>query len=492
MSDDDDLPPITNVVNAKDLFGKKTGPAKSDIDEIVDTFNLKYGKCVIGDKFRVIVEKPNNKTGFMIKKDFEDSNAHIKVPIMDGNTGALKYVPAARVWLEHPKALMYRDVIFDPSKSFDRYNDKIYNLWRGFAVEPIEGKCCDTLGYIKKRLCSDDDNHFGRLIAWVSHMFQKPWELPGTAVAIQGEEEGTGKSFFPLILSRLLDGKVDIPTLFFKASNAKMITGDFTGHLEHCLLVHAEEAFRAESDREDSIIKDLITGEYLPINPKGLQAKLVKNYTRLILTGNPSHIVKASRFARRFFVLKLSDGYEYDVEYFTSILNELEHGGYEALMHYFMTFDISKYDLRLVPKTLGLLEQKLESLKNEERFWYNMLWTGELRFDNSTDSGNHYKPNFCRKEFYSAKYVMINLFKRSIGKDSSRNRSDEVSFGMKFSKFFMNENGEKTLRTFYDGKCNYYVIPSLDVARQLFDHYLRQKVAWPDIDDWREKQFGND
>lgn len=207
---------------------------------------------------------------------------------------------------------------------------------------PIKGKCYQTLRYIRDVLCNGKKDQYRWLMAWVAHLTQRPWEKPETAVAIQGEEEGTGKSFFPWILGELLDGKGMSHKLYFEASNSKMITGDFNGDLERCLLLHAEEAFRAESEREDSIIKNLISDHNLGINPKGIEAKLSKNFIRLILTGNPPHIVKAGRFARRFLVLKISDKRRLDTVYFKKLTDELENGGFEALMYYLMHLSYSQ------------------------------------------------------------------------------------------------------------------------------------------------------
>jgi hypothetical protein len=320
------------------------------VDDVLELLNKRFASCSYNSKFYVL-EETEDDIIFRAKKDFVDLLANMQVPISDGKT--MRHVPATKIWLEHPKRRHYVKVVFDPSKPFDR-NSKVFNRYRGFAIKPIKGECGKFLGYVKAVLCRDNEEHFPWLMGWTSHIFQKPAEKPETAVAIQGEEEGSGKSFFAKIISHLLDGVASEPKLFFKTSNARLITGDFTGHLEYCLLVHAEEAFRAESEREDSILKDLITGDHISINPKGIQAKIIKHYARLILTGNPPHIVKASRFARRFLVLKISDKHVCDTEYFREILEELNNGGYEALMHYFMNYDISKVNLRIAPKTAGL------------------------------------------------------------------------------------------------------------------------------------------
>src|SRR5262249_50049701 len=43
-----------------------------------------------------------------------------------------------------------------------------------------------------------------------------------------------------------------------------------------------------------------------------------------------------------------------------------------------LNFDLSKVDLRSVPKTKALLEQKLHSLGGEQAWWLGVLMRGEL------------------------------------------------------------------------------------------------------------------
>lgn len=458
--------------------------------------------------FKVIDESIQGEVAFLNKKEFLDMRAHDKLQIIStGTNGDIKskFEPKAKAWLEHPKHRLYRRTIFDLRRPRDPnvWGPLVdYNLFAGFGVQPKKGQCYKTLQYIRNVLCSGNKEQYRWFMAWTAHIFQRAHEKPETAVAIQGEEEGTGKSFFPWILSKLLDGREYSNThkLYFKASNAKMITGDFSGHLEHCVLLHAEEAFRAESDREDSIIKDLISGEEIGINAKNIEAKLSKSYLRLILTGNPPHIVKAGRFARRFLVLRISSKHVLDTEYFKTLSDELYNGGFEALMHYLMHYPIHKFNLRVVLKTQALLDQKIESMKGEERFWYNLLQQGEIPILGE-NQGKWYGNNI--KEFIVIKYKLFNMFQRYMNKRVEKNRSDEISFGARFAKFFPIVNDKQEIQNDRDGKpmkylktdkvqeTNCYIIPPLDMCRNLFDAYMGQKCEWEHIEHWSDKQYGD-
>ena len=60
-------------------------------------------------------------------------------------------------------------------------------------------------------------------------------------------------------------------------------------------------------------------------------------------------------------------------KYFSAIATQLNNGGYEALMHYLMNYKYDEADLRDVPKTEALLEQKLQSLNHEQQWWLEVL-----------------------------------------------------------------------------------------------------------------------
>lgn len=513
MSDEfDDHPTDEKLArDAKKILGDKVVqfPEKKESkeiskDEVIERLNKYFGTVLHDSKYKIINRSIPGRIIFMTKKDFVDSLAHEKMLITTTdpqNNVKAKFEPVTKYWLEHKNHKQFGVVVFDPRKPHNWEEDKDFNLFNDFGIKAKKGQCYKTLQYIKNVLCGGNKEHYRWLMAWCAQMFQKPEEKPETAVAIQGEEEGTGKSFFPQILAKLLDGKEygNAHKLYFTTSNPKMITGDFSGHLEHCILLHAEEAFRAESDREDSIIKNLISEDNLSINAKNIEAKLSKNFIRLILTGNPPHIVKAGRFARRFLVLKISSKYRLNTAYFKELSDELTRGGYEALMYYFMHYPIHKFNLRIVLKTEGLLEQKLDSMTGDERFWYTLLHTGELPIYGENEN-KHY--NFG-KEYLVIKYKLFNMFQRFMNKRQGKNRSDEVSFGMRFSKFFpvIDDNG--TIQTDRDGKqmkllkadkyteLNCYVIPPLQVCRRLFDAYIGHRCEWPYTEDWTDKQFGD-
>jgi hypothetical protein len=189
-----------------------------------------------------------------------------------------------------------------------------------------------------------------------------------------------------------------------------------------------------------------------------------------------------------------------DTAYFKEILHELNNGGYEALMYYLMHYPIDKFNLREAPKTEALLDQKLESLPATDRFWYTSLYQGELIIL-GTNENKYYGKG---KEYMVIKYKLFNQYQRFANKKEGKNRSDEVSFGMRFSQFFpmldgggniMKERNGKNMKFLKNDKfqeLNCYIIPTLAICRLMFEAYIGHKIDWPDDGEWVEKQYNSD
>ena len=235
----------------------------------------------------------------MTKRDFVDAYEHMNIfSLSDDNKP--KNFPITELWLKYPDRRKYEGIIFDPSKLYDR-NDEYYNTWRGFAITPGIGNVDRYLEYVLKIVVSGNKEHYEWLLDWVSHIFQKPWEKPGTSVILRGIE-GIGKSFFAETIGQLLSGHKNnkINHLYFKTSNPEHVMNHFNDHLANIILLHLEETFWAGDKKGAHLIKDFVAGDELSIGQKHLSTKMQRNYMRLIMNGNDDWLVPAGMESRRF------------------------------------------------------------------------------------------------------------------------------------------------------------------------------------------------
>ena len=129
-------------------------------------------------------------------------------------------------------------------------------------------------------------------------------------------------------------------------------------HLQDCSVLFADEAFFAGDKVHGSVLKAIITEPTIMIEPKGVDAYVAKNCVHLIMASNSRWVVPAGADARRYFVLDVAATRMQDGTYFGDINRQMKNGGAEALLHYLLSLDISDFDVRNVPKTDALADQK--------------------------------------------------------------------------------------------------------------------------------------
>jgi Family of unknown function (DUF5906) len=90
-------------------------------------------------------------------------------------------------------------------------------------------------------------------------------------------------------------------------ADPRYITGRFNARMISLLLLHADEAFWAGDKQAEGKLKDLVTGDWHPIEFKGVDPIPIRNYVRLLVTGNPDWLVPAAMEERRIAVLDVGD-----------------------------------------------------------------------------------------------------------------------------------------------------------------------------------------
>lgn len=275
------------------------------------------------------------------------------------------------VWLQSPQRRQYEQVVFAPEGG----PPNSFNLWRGFAVKPDPAASCRLfLDHLRDNVCGGDADLYAWVVSFFAQMVQRPGEKPGVALVFRGGQ-GTGKSIVGKYVGALF------PAHYVVVSQPDHLTGRFNAHLERAVLVQAEEAFWA-GDRvaAGGALKDLITSDHMRIERKGIDTIQVRNNVRVFITTNSKWAVPAGVDERRFAVLDVADHRKQDTKYFGAIAAEMAAGGLGALLHFLLTFDLSGVDLRRIPATEALLDQKLASLEPLERWWLGKLQQGAFQY----------------------------------------------------------------------------------------------------------------
>jgi hypothetical protein len=276
---------------------------------------------------------------------------------------------------------------------------------------------------------------------------------------------GVGKTKVGEVINSLLGRH------YASVSDPRYVTGQFNAHMAPLLILHADEAFWAGDQRSAGKLKDLVSGKTHFIEHKGIDPIRVANHIRLFVTGNPDWLWPAGFEERRVAMFDVSDKHMQDHAYFAAIDAEMDTGGREALLHYLLNFDLSKVNLRSVPKTAALLRQKIHAATPEQAWWMDTLMSGEL----PTQIG---RVGVCRKtEVYT--YYLEHAKTRGVN-----HRALETVVGMFLKKNVKGLKAAKA-RICNDDRAPTFEFPPLKECREQFAALLQQEIDWPEADEWK-------
>ncbi|MDA1104930.1 MAG: DUF5906 domain-containing protein, partial [Gemmatimonadetes bacterium] len=345
---------------AADEFPEEASERERELSKL----NATYAVVQVGRNV-VILQERGEELEFLRRDDFRLKLKPFSIPSLDGK----KQLSLADAWIGWEGRREYERVVFKPGIA-DTKDE--YNLWRGWAVESNPyGDCTIFLDHLKDIVCNGDEEHFNWLLDWMADIIQNPMEKPGTAVALQGGQ-GAGKSIVGATMKALL-GKHQMI-----ADQPRQVTGQFNAHLEYCLLLQSDEGFWAGGKSDVGRLKNLVTGETLQIERKGIDSVESPNFLRLLITSNEDWVWPTDVDDRRLVIFRVSGTRVGDREYFHRLLAQLKAGGYGKLLHILETRDIEGWRRREPPKTEAFLAQVSESLTPEDAWVLQLLNDGEL------------------------------------------------------------------------------------------------------------------
>lgn len=237
------------------------------------------------------------------------------------------------------------------------------NTWRGWQMTPRAGSCEHLLDLLEY-LCSNDQN--GRaLAAWVLQWMAYPLQHPGakmsSAIIMHGPQ-GTGKSTIFQTLAKIYG---DYSTVLNQRGLEDKFNADWT---DSKLFILAEEVVtRAEMWHIKGELKELVTGEWLRVNPKQIAAYRQRNQINMALLSNENQPLPLDNDDRRHCVIYTPP--ELSEQYYDAVHAELENGGIEAFYHYLLHLDTSDFHpKKRPPMTEAKQALILLSAASETRF----------------------------------------------------------------------------------------------------------------------------
>lgn len=359
---------------------KKT--AKDDIDKLQDLENKlqEISTAYLNQFFMFIIdEKPimcRELPTKLIQYKFSDA--------ANSDWPAIKR--ELNLWNTSVARRTFEGLDFDPKVDgniTDIHGRTKFNLWKGPAHPMIEDYDMDSaemrlkpfLNHIKSILCDGNSECYEYVIKWCANAVQNPGNPNRVALVLQGDQ-GCGKGVFVQMFKDVVGEQY-----FYQVMDqANGLLGKFAPEgMESCLMCFVDEAFFPGHMGDVQKIKKLITETTRDIEKKYGARTVFKNFTNYIFASNGDYVVNFDPQERRFLVLKCNNRYsgvsnEETINYFSS----LRGTSIEDLAQYLYRVNLTGFNPRQFPRTLGNKQQKQYTLGPIGQWLEKILTDGEL------------------------------------------------------------------------------------------------------------------
>jgi hypothetical protein len=473
------------------------GDDGSNSGDIIDQLNLEWAFILLGSRAAIMRERhdgPIEDRARVIsieafKAYFQNRGIVVKRRERqeDGEYREVKsYRKIAPLWLSHWRRRTYDGIEFFPDPNNAPGTPNYFNLWRGFSVKPdfatpAQDRWKKYFGFqdhLKANICNGDYQLYRWVWHWFAHLVQRPRERIGTAIVLRGRM-ATGKTVVGDVIGSLFAAH------YFLVDDPRYLVGQFNAHMASCLLLQVDEGFWAGDKAAEGRLKGLVTAPKQMIEAKGVDPIRLDNYVRLLFSSNENWVVPAGMDERRFAVLDVGDLWKEDHARFKQLYAELNAGGREALLADLLSLDLDAENapnLRIIPKTKALLEQKIRSLDPITAWWLGRL----------IDGSQTHRAGGWRTKIPSA--TLFNDYLRSVEKLGVRRRAAETEFGIQLRRLIPGVTRVRAIEfvEVFDEHGTHEVerlvwcltFPPVDECRLAFDEALKQ--AYP----WEEPQAG--
>jgi hypothetical protein len=313
--------------------------------------------------------------------------------------------------------------------------------------------------HIKNIVCGGDRAAFDYLMGWMARAVQIPEVQGETAIVMRGKK-GAGKGTLGNVLLDIFGGHS------FHLTKSDQLVGRFNAHLRAAVLVFADEAFFAGDKKNEGSLKALITEKFVAIEPKGIDLVMGRNRTHIIMATNSDWAVPATADERRFLVVDVSDEKLGDTEYFKGLNTELDNGGKAAMLHDLLHYDISDFNVRVIPQTKGLLSQKVLSLSGVDAWLYDSLQNSVVQLSSGGncdwDAQGVVLPKQTAYDAFTNKAAIYRCARDIPIKDMWSKRIRDI-IGASGTR----PNGVRSLK-----------LPPLDESRERFAKHIGHDIEW--------------
>lgn len=278
-----------------------------------------------------------------------------------------------------PMTTVYQGTAFSPKPT----SASSLNFWIDPRESDDTGNATFILNYLFDVICNGDQASYDYLLNYLAHMIQQPEEKPGVMLVLLGGQ-GTGKGMFFNLLKAIWYRTT------LSVTDVDQVIGRFNACLEHNYAICMDEALFAGDRKALDRLKSMITEAQINVEQKYQPARSINSVHRFFAASNHDHFAHIEMDDRRFVFLRVSDVYKQDTNYFSQLASEIKDlPTIAAFVHQLEHIDLRSFDVRKKPASNEHMLQKLKSLVGFDRYWYEVLLSGDF------DAGASYLGSGC-------------------------------------------------------------------------------------------------
>lgn len=458
----------------------------------IERLNSEFFAVLEGGKFWVVEEKlvTDAEDGYppstVMQHVFGQADSFTKfwnyekvaIPAFD-RQGKEKSIPdtvgLGTYWMNNHLRRTYRRIVFNPMRPC---KENEYNLFHKYRFDPDSSGCCDLYNeHVLKIVCSGNVGHYNYLRCWMAMAVQRPWVQAKVTVVLKGGQ-GTGKGSTIEPFGRIFGEH------YFYANDPEQIIGKYNYHLAKTILLFGDEAIWAGSTKDESKLKSLITEPRFVAEDKYKPCFQVENRLHIMMATNNDWAAPVAEDDRRFFILNLDESVKQNTDYFNALSDQMKRGGCARLLFELQQIDLSKFEILKVPKTDGLLFQKIQTFRSDpaKEWYYTKLWDGYFFAGRGWNVGiptaallkdhdNHAR-RYGASKYHLHTPTSFGCWLRKMNGGVAVNKDEE---GM--DDFFIeNKYCDST-----KAKVPHYYFDKLETCRERFSKFVGQPINWPTI-----------
>ena len=229
----------------------------------------------------------------------------------------------------------------------------------------------------------------------------------------------------------------------------------------------------------------MITDQYRTIELKGVDSKKARNFSSIIFGSNSGWVMNIESLDRRFCYLTVDGKHAKDTKYFAELLHEIENGGSDGFVKYFMEYDLKDFKITDIP--VGNIRQRnsdlIRSSHSTLRFFLSLIdreGSTDCVYDNAQrakdvkkwHSGEISELVMSREELYSLYTSYENFYGMTRGYDDSSAMQREFETAGYLAPEGCSNHDKYPVTTFFDHRnIKMWCIKSREICQKLVFKY---------------------